>query len=69
MRSGYYIARIIAKKEYGLMEILNRGGKGEVWQKLWRCHLPNKIKVVSWRECQDILSTKENLAHQKIVEN
>ena len=45
VRSGYHIAKMIVKEEYGLMESSNRGGQGEVWQKLWRCHLPNKIKV------------------------
>lgn len=63
MRSGYHIARVIIKEGCGLMESLGGGGKekGLVWPKLWRCHLPNKIKVFGWRVCQDILPTKENL--------
>ncbi|KAL0003922.1 hypothetical protein SO802_011483 [Lithocarpus litseifolius] len=31
VRSGYYIARMIAKEGNGLMESSNREGKGEVW--------------------------------------
>ena len=69
VRSGYHIAKMIVKEEYGLMESSNRGGQGEVWQKLWRCHLPNKIKVFAWRVCHDILPTKENLGRRKIVDN
>ena len=30
--------------------------------------MPNKIKLFSWRACQDILPTRENLVRRKIIE-
>ena len=43
--------------------------RGSVWRKIWKLHIPNKIKVFVWRALHDILPTHENLVHQRIVED
>ena len=36
--------------------------------KITEYKVPNKIKAFGWRMCQNILPTRENLFHQKVVE-
>ena len=40
----------------------------QVWAKLWKLNVPNKIKVFGWRACHNILPTRDNLMLRKIVE-
>ena len=40
-----------------------------IWNKLWKLHIPDKIKVFSWRAIHDILPTCENLTRRHIVED
>ena len=61
---------------YGLQQQENGGlegsglRKGEVvWPKLWKYKVPNKINAFGWRMCQNILPTRENLFHRKVVED
>ena len=61
---------------YGLQQQENGGlegsglKKGEVvWPKLWKYKVLNKINAFGWRMCQNILPTRENLFHRKVVED
>ena len=45
------------------------GADGLIWNKLWKLHIPNKIKVFGWRVINDILPTHENLTLRHIVED
>ncbi|KAK9993559.1 hypothetical protein SO802_023262 [Lithocarpus litseifolius] len=38
------------------------------WKKIWSLHAPNKIKTFTWRACHNILPTKENLYHRKVLD-
>ena len=69
MKSGYHIARLISREENGMGKSLEPMAGGQVWRKLWKLHVQNKIKVFGLRACQDILSTWENLVKRKVIED
>ena len=61
VRSGYYIARRVMRKEDWVES--SRGPSGlQIWKKLWKLRVPNKIKVFRWRVYHEILPTLVNLA-------
>ena len=68
VKSGYHIARQIWKEAQSQGECSTGTGVSPVWGKIWKLHIPNKIKVFGWRACQNILPTSENLARRHIVE-
>ena len=39
------------------------------WRIIWNLHIPNKIKLFTWRACQNILPTKANLCHRHVLDN
>ena len=75
-KNGYYSVRLGYYIVYGLQQQENGGlegsglKKGEVvWPKLWKYKVLNKINAFGWRMCQNILPTRENLFHRKVVED
>ena len=66
VKSGYHVARQILKTE-DWVESSSGPTSYQVWPKLWKLHVPNKIKVFAWRACH-ILPTRDNLVRRKIVE-
>nr|POF15765.1 putative ribonuclease h protein [Quercus suber] len=38
------------------------------WKRLWKLHVPNKIKFFLWRVCSNTLPTKDNLKKRKILD-
>lgn len=44
VKSGYHIARLISKEDNGIRESSEPMVGGQVWGKLWKLHVPNKIK-------------------------
>ena len=60
VKSKYHIARRVMQKEDWAES--SRGPSGfQVWKKLWKLRVPNKIKVFGWRACHEILPTRVNL--------
>ena len=45
MRSGYHIAQLILKQEKDLGESSKVEGGSQVWAKVWKMKVPNKIRV------------------------
>ncbi|XP_050240907.1 uncharacterized protein LOC126689771 [Quercus robur] len=39
----------------------------QVWAKVWKMKVSNKIRVFAWRACQNILPTRENLFRRKVA--
>ena len=37
------------------------------WRKLWRLPIPHKVRHFGWRACRNILPTKDNLFHRKVL--
>ena len=69
MKFGYHTARMISKQEAEKGESSGEALGGPVWARLWKLKIPNKIKVFAWRACHEILSTRENLARRRIIED
>ena len=69
MRSGYHVAREISRQESNKGESSRAGLDGLVWRHWWKMKVPNKIKVIGWRACQNAMPTRENLACCKVVED
>ena len=66
VKSAYRVAVQIQKGEEWAENSSGCAGK-QVWNALWKLHIPNKIKVFGWRACQEILPTRLNLAKQQII--
>lgn len=68
VRSGYHVARqIMEEANQGESSLV--GTPNSMWAKLWKLNVPKKIKVFGWSVCHNILPTRENLVHRKVVEN
>ena len=39
------------------------------WKTVWGPYVPNKIKAFTWRACKNILLTKVNLCHRRVIDN
>ena len=68
VRSGYHVARQL-HKETDWAECSKGAVGGAVWKVLWKLKLPNKIKVFGRRACCNILPTRVNLVHRKIIQD
>lgn len=51
---------LVAKTSHGAFQ-------SSFWRKIWNLHIPNTIKLFTWRACQDILPTKDNLYHRQVL--
>lgn len=69
VKSGYHVARQIWREAQSKGECSTGTGVSPVWGKIWKLHIPNKIKVSGWHACQNILPTRDNLARRHIVED
>ena len=68
VKSGYHVAKQSLKNEDWAE--CSSGPKGsQVWSKLWKLRVPNKIKVFGWRACHNILPTHDNLVLRRILED
>ena len=43
------------------------GSRQQIWKKLWKVRVPNKMKVFAWRACHEILPTRVKLAKRNII--
>lgn len=39
------------------------------WRRIWRLHIPNKVKHFAWIACKNILPTLSNLKRRGIIED
>ena len=66
MNNAYKVAismtrcNLVAKNSHRVLQ-------SSFWRKIWNLHIPNKIKLFTWRACQDILPTKDNLYHRHVL--
>nr|XP_023924678.1 uncharacterized protein LOC112036084 [Quercus suber] len=60
------------------MEMVHNGNSGKAsnnrsnklfWKTIWRLNVPNKVKSFAWRVSKNIISTKANLSHRKVIDN
>ena len=67
VKSAYNLARSGEKKDGG--ECSDSSIMKHFWQKLWRAKVPNKVRVLGWKACQNILPTKMNLFHRQVTDD
>ena len=69
VKIGYHLARELKKET----DVRGEGslplGRCMVWGKLWKLHIPNKVRIFAWRACHDILPTQLKLARRRITED
>jgi hypothetical protein len=41
----------------------------EVWKTIWALEVPNPVKIFLWKACHDLLPTRVNLYHKRVVED
>lgn len=67
MKTGYHSARQIKRENDIHCESSLFMGSSSVLARLWKLHIPNKVKVFAWRACHDILPTRKNLARTLLI--
>ena len=68
IRSGYHTARNLLRESNQDGEGSNLWECNNVWARIWKLHIPTKIKIFMWRACHDILPTFEKLRQRWIIE-
>jgi len=69
VKSSYNTSRTLSREVLGLEESSGSKNRCMIWPKLWKLHIPNKIKMFGWKVCQDILPIRENLVCQRIIKD
>ncbi|XP_023922889.1 uncharacterized protein LOC112034302 [Quercus suber] len=52
-----------------LAETSHDTGQNRFWCQIWNLHIPNKIKLFTWKACKNILPTEANLYHRRVIED
>ena len=63
VRSGYRVARKVLRE----WTESSTGFGQQIWKKLWKVRVPNKMKVFAWKACHEILPTRVNLVKRNII--
>lgn len=67
VNSGYHTARMLLKETNWVGEGSVLISNSKVWDKIWKLHILNKIKVFGWRALHNILPPSERLQQQQII--
>ncbi|XP_075674823.1 uncharacterized protein LOC142644018 [Castanea sativa] len=65
VKSAYWLALDMKRAKNGSTS--GPSGQQQLWRSIWSADVPNKIKNFAWRACQNILPTKANLFHSKVI--
>ena len=63
VKSWYNVAKQMRKEENHSGECSVQRANNPIWSRIWKAKVPNKVKIFSWRACQNILPTQDNLVH------
>jgi hypothetical protein len=67
VRSAYHLGIEIQEQEGGQCSHMTKGL--EVWKTIWALEVPNPVKIFLWKACHDLLPTRVNLVHKRVVED
>lgn len=67
VKSAYHLAR--SRDRNGGGESSDPSSMHHFWQRLWKARIPSQVRNFGWRACQNILPTKMNLFHRKVIDN
>ncbi|KAF5481399.1 hypothetical protein F2P56_002053 [Juglans regia] len=66
IKSSYFLDYVLTKQSRG--ESSNAEATDVVWRKMWKLHVPGKIKQFLWKALNDILPTRQMLRKKHIVD-
>lgn len=66
MRSAYKIAVEISSRSDSWV-VSDDSNSRKFWKYLWRVNVPHKVCHFTWRDCKNILPTKDNLVKRKVL--
>lgn len=69
VKLGYHTARILLKETSRVGERSVLISSSKAWARIWKLHIPNKIRVFGWRACHNILPTYEKLQQGRVIED
>ena len=69
MKFGYDVTKQLRKAESNSRETLVQRANDSFWSRIWKAKVPNKVKIFSWRACQNIFPTQDNLVRKRVTED
>ena len=63
-KSGYKFLKVEAAMDRHVELLLD---EKNLWNGIWSLNLPNKVKKLTWRACQNFMLMKSNLVWQTII--
>ena len=67
VKSGYQL--LCESETLGAASSSDSSKQNLFWKRVWKLHIPNKIKVFLWRVCSNALPTMENLKRRRVLED
>ena len=64
----YHVAKLLKMEESSSRKTSMQRASTSLWSRVWKARVPNKVKLFSWRACQNILPTRDNLVRRRVVE-
>ena len=68
VNNAYNVARTITKLSASA-ETSQSNEQARFWRHIWYLHIPKKIKNFTWKACNNILPTKANLYHKRVIDD
>ena len=69
VKSGYHIAKQLKLDDCNDGECSSQRVPNQIWTKIWKANVPNKIKVFPRKASKNALPTLDNLLHRRVIEN
>ena len=69
VKSGYDVTKQLRKAESNSRETSVQRANDSFWSRIWKAKVPNKVKIFSWRACQNIFPTQDNLVCKRVTED
>jgi hypothetical protein len=67
VKSAYYIGRVLKEDARGQCSYADR--MPDIWKDLWNLKILGKVKLFAWRDCQNLLPTRDNLYKRKVIQD
>ena len=68
VNSAYKVTRTITQPPTSV-ETSQSNEQARFWRHIRNLHIPNKIKIFTWKACNNILPTKANLYHRQVIDD
>ena len=65
--SAYHLAKELEDRK--TLESLSQVKDSPLWKMIWKLPIQNVAKIFFWRECHNLLPTKDNMLRRKVVKD